>query len=342
MGCERITFPGGFGYACSRGGRRAAPCDTPGCGKAHVALCDWPLGGAKKGRTCDRKMCADCRVPQGENRDYCRAHAALAEAPAEQQNAVAVVGARDFRALHLVRDHVLGLEVAVGCLVSGHARGTDIVAEITAHQRGLVTSIHAVRTKRGEDREAFTAAAMARNGAVADEARSADVFVTKDCRGSWDAVRKFQALGKEVRLHEEPGPDEHSLLFHTAPHPRTRQAPRGYDGPDGFDITRGSGGAAGDPFAPSAALFMEAKRRMALEGPGAFAWYSPLYVEEMRGSWLRHRRAWDALLARNHVVLLCYCPARELCHRGLLVELLLKAGARVGRRVVDGGEVLIR
>lgn len=339
MGCERITFPGGFGYACSRGGRRAAPCDTPGCGKAHVALCDWPLGGAKKGRTCDRKMCSDCRVSQGENRDYCRAHAALAEAPAEQQNAVAVVGARDFRALHLVRDHVLGLEVAVDCLVSGHARGTDIVAEITANQRRLATSIHAVRVARGADRDAFTAAAMRRNDVVADEARAADVFVTKDCRGSWDAVRKFKALGKEVRLHEEPPEAEHALLFHTAPHPNTKQAPRGYRGPSFFDITRGTGGTAGSPFAPSDELLHEGRQRRSKEGPEAFAWYEPRFIEEMRRSWKLNRAAWDALLALNHVVIGCYCMVREECHRGILATLLVKAGEKVGRRVVDGGEV---
>jgi hypothetical protein len=37
--------------------------------------------------------------------------------------------------------------------------------------------------------------------------------------------------------------------------------------------------------------------------------------------------AWTKLLSRRRVVLLCYCDGRDLCHRGLLVQVLAKMGA---------------
>ena len=45
------------------------------------------------------------------------------------------------------------------------------------------------------------------------------------------------------------------------------------------------------------------------------------------------RAAWDALLARPAVVLVCYCTDPARCHRRVLAELLAKLGA------VDLGEV---
>jgi hypothetical protein len=41
-----------------------------------------------------------------------------------------------------------------------------------------------------------------------------------------------------------------------------------------------------------------------------------------------HRDAWDRLLQRKRVVLLCYCDGRECCHRGLLVDILVRKGAK--------------
>jgi hypothetical protein len=65
-------------FICGR--RRVAPCMTEGCGRPHTSLCDFPLTGSLKGKTCDRKMCDRCRVRQpGKNRDYCPVHARLAE-----------------------------------------------------------------------------------------------------------------------------------------------------------------------------------------------------------------------------------------------------------------------
>lgn len=310
------------------------PCATPGCTGTSAALCDWPLGGAKAGQTCSRSMCDGCRTRARPGRDYCRAHAELGKSLVP----VAEVGARSFRALHLVREHVLSLPPDRR-LVSGRAAGVDIVAEITARQRSMHVSTFPVRVRSGAAPEVFRRVAMERNTLVAEEAVDGTAWVCAEARGTWDTVEKMRALGKPVDVREEPPEAEHSLLLYTAPHPRTRQAKRGYHGPCMLDVTRGSGGDVGDPFAPSAELLAEVKRRMAQDRDAAFGWYAPRYVEEMRRSWVAKRLAWNALLARNVVILACYCPARETCHRGLLADLLVKGGGKVGRRVVDGGEV---
>lgn len=107
----------------------------------------------------------------------------------------------------------------------------------------------------------------------------------------------------------------------------------GYRGPHGFNVTRRGGGAAADPFAPSDALLsagLKAKRQAKKDEAAlalVFEWYALLYREEMRESYRAHRRAWEELLHREHVVLLCYCGHHERCHRSELAEILVKLGA---------------
>ena len=121
-------------------------------------------------------------------------------------------------------------------------------------------------------------------------------------------------------------------------------APFSYRGPDRLDITRKSGGPAGHPFAPSWRILGKAlaARRAARALPAAQAddlarrgWddYAGAYLTEMSASRARAPEAWQQLLARPRVVLVCYCPTREQCHRGLLAELLERRGA------VDEGEL---
>lgn len=127
----------------------------------------------------------------------------------------------------------------------------------------------------------------------------------------------------------------------------------GYRGEDGLDITRKSGSELGLVFAPSWDILRPAlDHRRALEkldaaalttGQNAYIrdrvaepmWrlYAAAFACEMRHSYRRHRRAWDELLGRERVVLLCYCRERARCHRGLVAEMLTKLGA------VDEGEV---
>lgn len=62
--------------------------------------------------------------------------------------------------------------------------------------------------------------------------------------------------------------------------------------------------------------------------------YQEAFRLEMLQSYRTRRTEWDALLARARVVLCCFCGhGREQCHRGLLVDYLVKLGA------TDGGEL---
>ena len=67
MGCTRTVFPGGMGFACTRGLRQT----RASCRGTSVALCDWPLAVEKTGKTCDRAMCEKHRTSIGPNVDYC-------------------------------------------------------------------------------------------------------------------------------------------------------------------------------------------------------------------------------------------------------------------------------
>lgn len=104
-----------------------------------------------------------------------------------------------------------------------------------------------------------------------------------------------------------------------------------YDGPGRLDITRKSAGPDGLPFAPSWDILgpmLRARKRE--NGPaGVLLWpeYVEDYTAEMRASYRQHRAAWDALLARAEVTLVCYCNDPAHCHRTLLAGILAKLGA---------------
>lgn len=113
-----------------------------------------------------------------------------------------------------------------------------------------------------------------------------------------------------------------TLLVHTAR--------ISYAGPDRLDVTRKSG----DPtFAPSRRILgpMLRLRFAGLHVDAERAWpkYVADYTAEMRTSYREHRAAWDALLARGSVTLLCYCVDPQHCHRTVLAEILGKLGATV-------------
>lgn len=116
--------------------------------------------------------------------------------------------------------------------------------------------------------------------------------------------------------------------------------------PDRFDITRASGGPLGTPFAPSWAILNPALAAMkradriargGYDGPRqaeqirASTWtrYAVDYRREMLASHCEHAPAWRDLLARERVVLVCYCTDATRCHRTLLAGYLGKMGAEV-------------
>ncbi len=103
--------------------------------------------------------------------------------------------------------------------------------------------------------------------------------------------------------------------------------------PDRLDVTVKSGDRT---FAPSWALLTP---YLAIRDLGRLTdehWqeYVAAYTLEMRTSYRIARSRWDALLARDHVVLVCYCTDAERCHRRVLAGILAKLGA------VDEGEVV--
>jgi len=74
----------------------------------------------------------------------------------------------------------------------------------------------------------------------------------------------------------------------------------------------------------------DAKRKI----NGAWRSYVAAYTEEMAKSRASNAEQWTALLARERVVLCCYCTDPERCHRAILRARILPAlGA------VDAGEV---
>lgn len=128
-----------------------------------------------------------------------------------------------------------------------------------------------------------------------------------------------------------------------------------YGGPDRLDITRSGVSKAikagtvseGEPFAPSWKLLnwgkhmrgIADKKRVngdaAASGFEDWAWqtYGQRYHMQMRLSYRAHRDAWDKLIARERVVLVCFCTNPKRCHRRLLAEYLEKMGAH------DSGEI---
>lgn len=100
--------------------------------------------------------------------------------------------------------------------------------------------------------------------------------------------------------------------------------------PDALDITRASSGQLGRPFAPSWEILLPEMRarRSGNRDPERWARYVAAYTAEMRESYRLQREAWDALLARERVVLLCYCHGVPQCHRYVLGhDILPRLGA---------------
>lgn len=132
-----------------------------------------------------------------------------------------------------------------------------------------------------------------------------------------------------------------------------------YGGADRLDITRASAdrhrretGAAhpGEPFAPSWDIlgpalehrdtvrqFCSANAAVAATLEHA-AWrlYAAAFAHEMRASYRRDRAAWDDLLARASVTLVCFCADPARCHRTLVARMLAKLGATNAGEVRDG------
>lgn len=97
--------------------------------------------------------------------------------------------------------------------------------------------------------------------------------------------------------------------------------------PDALDVTRKSG----DPtFAPSWTILRPVldRRRIGRKTTDE-EWreYARAYFEEMVASYRETPKPWKTLLARERVVLTCFCTNPDRCHRTLLGKFLVKLGA---------------
>ena len=73
MPCDVIKSPEGLTViACHRGPRRV--CAEPDCIYTATKLCDFPLTGAKAGKTCDRRLCERHAHETEPGRDLCPIH----------------------------------------------------------------------------------------------------------------------------------------------------------------------------------------------------------------------------------------------------------------------------
>lgn len=95
-----------------------------------------------------------------------------------------------------------------------------------------------------------------------------------------------------------------------------------YRGPDRVDITVKTGLQA---FAPTWDMVMGYKR-----GSITKEEYTARYHDMMVASYAENRATWEELLARDRVVLVCFCPSGAFCHRVLLAHYLEKLGAHYG------------
>ena len=115
-----------------------------------------------------------------------------------------------------------------------------------------------------------------------------------------------------------------------------------FDGPGRLDVTRQGRDPLGVQLAPSLDLLVPYKRALRARGFSRVRWaaYVAAYTAEMRASYRAHD-GWRALLERaaGGVVLVCFCPVVDRCHRGVAANLLAAASRGT---IALGGEVRAR
>lgn len=103
-------------------------------------------------------------------------------------------------------------------------------------------------------------------------------------------------------------------------------APINYDGEKkALDITVKTGD---EVFAPTWKMVMKTKQ-------GKMTWeeYKSKYRQLMRKSYRENFERWQEILSQEEIVLLCYCQSPQHCHRRLLAEMLVEAGASYEREI---------
>ena len=97
--------------------------------------------------------------------------------------------------------------------------------------------------------------------------------------------------------------------------------------PDAFNITRKSGHKEFAPSWEALQRMLEIRRSGRVATEEEWREYVEGYLKEMGRSHRVHKASWDALLARERVVLVCYCTNPQRCHRTILARILESLGA---------------
>jgi len=277
-------------------------------------------------------------------------------------------GARDHGALWQVHDH-LSRFAAPGSvyssrafvpyfqIVSGHARGTDIVSELTAHSLGWNVASYPAKWKTAAGKT-NPGAGFDRNKVMVDVCARAFGFLWPGCKGSLHTETLLKKSKKPFEMIE-PALQDTGCVFYTGVHRSSRQG-NPYKGPGAVDISSRSFSTTWVRFAPSLPLLhrIQSEQSKALrmnnreESQAVLdaAWksYAPEYRQEMATLYRREPDLFVNALRQNFFVLTCYCNSASgmgrdehtaRCHRGLLAGFFVKVAARHGLRVLDGGEV---
>jgi hypothetical protein len=96
--------------------------------------------------------------------------------------------------------------------------------------------------------------------------------------------------------------------------------------PDCLDVTIKSGSKI---FAPTWGMVMGHKNLRLTDDQ-----YKDMYYKLMRQSYKINRKEWDELLAKDKIILMCYCYNGSFCHRYLLRDILVKLGAEDKKEII--------
>lgn len=89
--------------------------------------------------------------------------------------------------------------------------------------------------------------------------------------------------------------------------------------------------------APAWDFLMEYKN--SAKTPGDKVVYRRQYLSKISAMYKTTPEVLLNLLKGEELILLCYCPAGEFCHRRILREILIHIGTKYGIAVIDGGEI---
>jgi len=110
---------------------------------------------------------------------------------------VAIVGSRNYKALHKVDEYVDSLPEDT-IVVSGGARGVDSRAEKRARERGLRVVTYLPEWDRYGKRAGFV-----RNADIVDRAHKVVAFWDGESKGTYHTIKLAWQAGKPVEIHPD-------------------------------------------------------------------------------------------------------------------------------------------